>query len=209
MRQRLERGPLTFREILDIGIKTASALAAAHAASIADRDIMRQPDAAAQWLHQGARLRGRDVRAPPRGSPTRCDHGTAAETSPAPSAAPSHTCRRNRRGSFSGRRVGSLQPGRRADELVTCWCRSRRRPSPTCWPRSSNVSRPHSGRGGRAAAAAPTDHQKALEKLSRPSHQTIADLPVDWDGSRPRSGRPPDQSVPSRWRRRRCAPRAT
>jgi hypothetical protein len=42
VRQRFERGPLTLREILDIGIQTASALAAAHAASIVHRDI--KPD---------------------------------------------------------------------------------------------------------------------------------------------------------------------
>jgi len=42
VRQRLERGSLTLREILDIGIQTASALAAAHAASIVHRDI--KPD---------------------------------------------------------------------------------------------------------------------------------------------------------------------
>src|SRR3989337_854825 len=39
VRQRLERGPLTLREILDIGTQTASALSAAHAASIVDADI--------------------------------------------------------------------------------------------------------------------------------------------------------------------------
>ena len=42
VRQRLDRGSLTLREILDIGIQTASALAAAHAASIVHRDI--KPD---------------------------------------------------------------------------------------------------------------------------------------------------------------------
>ena len=42
LRQRLDRGSLTLREILDIGIQTASALAAAHAASIVHRDI--KPD---------------------------------------------------------------------------------------------------------------------------------------------------------------------
>ena len=42
VRQRLERGSLTLREILDIGIQTASALSAAHAASIVHRDI--KPD---------------------------------------------------------------------------------------------------------------------------------------------------------------------
>ena len=42
VRQRLERGSLTLREIVDIGIQTASALAAAHAASIVHRDI--KPD---------------------------------------------------------------------------------------------------------------------------------------------------------------------
>ena len=42
LRQRLARGPLTLREILDIGIQAASALATAHAASIVHRDI--KPD---------------------------------------------------------------------------------------------------------------------------------------------------------------------
>src|SRR4029453_9888254 len=41
-RRRLQRGSLTLREILDIGIQTASALAAPHAASIVHRDI--KPD---------------------------------------------------------------------------------------------------------------------------------------------------------------------
>ena len=58
VRQRLERGPLTLREILDIGIQTASALAAAHAASIVHRDIkpdnlMLRPDGYVKVLDFG------------------------------------------------------------------------------------------------------------------------------------------------------------
>ena len=58
VRQRLERGPLTLREILDIAIQTASALAAAHAASIVHRDIkpdnlMLRPDGYVKVLDFG------------------------------------------------------------------------------------------------------------------------------------------------------------
>jgi hypothetical protein len=58
VRQRLERGSLTLREILDIGIQTASALAAAHAASIVHRDIkpdnlMLRPDGYVKVLDFG------------------------------------------------------------------------------------------------------------------------------------------------------------
>src|SRR5688572_7733573 len=58
VRQRLERGPLTLREILDIGIQTASALPAAHAASIVHRDIkpdnlMLRPDGYVKVLDFG------------------------------------------------------------------------------------------------------------------------------------------------------------
>jgi len=58
VRQRLERGPLTLREILDIGIQTASALSAAHAASIVHRDIkpdnlMLRPDGYVKVLDFG------------------------------------------------------------------------------------------------------------------------------------------------------------
>jgi serine/threonine protein kinase len=42
LRERVARGPLTLREILDITIQAASALTAAHAASIVHRDI--KPD---------------------------------------------------------------------------------------------------------------------------------------------------------------------
>jgi serine/threonine protein kinase len=58
VRQRLERGSLTLREILDIGIQTASALSAAHAASIVHRDIkpdnlMLRPDGYVKVLDFG------------------------------------------------------------------------------------------------------------------------------------------------------------
>ena len=58
VRGRLERGPLTLREILDISIQTASALSAAHAASIVHRDIkpdnlMLRPDGYVKVLDFG------------------------------------------------------------------------------------------------------------------------------------------------------------
>jgi hypothetical protein len=58
LRERITRGPLTLREILDITIQTASALAAAHAASIVHRDIkpdnlMLRPDGYVKVLDFG------------------------------------------------------------------------------------------------------------------------------------------------------------
>ena len=67
LRQRVARGPLTLREILDITIQAASALVGrARRVDRASRHQARQPDAAARRLRQGARLRRRDVRAPRR-----------------------------------------------------------------------------------------------------------------------------------------------
>ena len=58
LRERIARGPLTLREILDITIQTASALSAAHAASIVHRDIkpdnlMLRPDGYVKVLDFG------------------------------------------------------------------------------------------------------------------------------------------------------------
>ena len=58
LRERVARGPLTLREILDITIQTASALSAAHAASIVHRDIkpdnlMLRPDGYVKVLDFG------------------------------------------------------------------------------------------------------------------------------------------------------------
>ena len=58
LRQRVARGPLTLREILDITIQAASALSAAHAASIVHRDIkpdnlMLRPDGYVKVLDFG------------------------------------------------------------------------------------------------------------------------------------------------------------
>jgi hypothetical protein len=69
VRQRLERGPLTLREILDIAIQTASALAAAHAASIVHRDIkpdnlMLRPDGYVKVLDFGVATFTRNAAAP-------------------------------------------------------------------------------------------------------------------------------------------------
>jgi hypothetical protein len=64
LRQRLARGPLTLREVLDIVAQTASALAAAHAAGIVHRDIkpenvMLRPDGFVKVLDFGvAKLAG-------------------------------------------------------------------------------------------------------------------------------------------------------
>ena len=69
VRQRLERGPLTIREILDITIQTASALSAAHAASIVHRDIkpdnlMLRPDGYVKVLDFGVATFARSAAAP-------------------------------------------------------------------------------------------------------------------------------------------------
>ena len=66
VRERLERGPLTLREILDISIQTASALSAAHAASIVHRDIkpdnlMLRPDGYVKVLDFGVATFARSV----------------------------------------------------------------------------------------------------------------------------------------------------
>jgi hypothetical protein len=58
LRQRIERGPLSLREILDVAIQTASALAAAHAAGIVHRDVkpenlMLRPDGYVKVLDFG------------------------------------------------------------------------------------------------------------------------------------------------------------
>ena len=58
LRQRVARGPLTLREVLDITIQAASALSAAHAASIVHRDIkpdnlMLRPDGYVKVLDFG------------------------------------------------------------------------------------------------------------------------------------------------------------
>ena len=84
VRQRLERGSLTLREILDIGIQTASALAAAHAASIVHRDIkpdnlMLRPDGYVKVLDFGVATFAR----PAAGSTdAMVTMAAAAETSP-------------------------------------------------------------------------------------------------------------------------------
>ncbi len=70
VRQRLERGPLTLREILDIAIQAASALSAAHAASIVHRDIkpdnlMLRPDGYVKVLDFGVATFARTAGASP------------------------------------------------------------------------------------------------------------------------------------------------
>ena len=64
VRQRVARGPLTLREILDITIQTASALSAAHTAGIVHRDIkpdnlMLRPDGYVKVLDFGVATFGR------------------------------------------------------------------------------------------------------------------------------------------------------
>jgi hypothetical protein len=70
LRERLARGPLTLREILDITIQAASALAAAHAASIVHRDIkpdnlMLRPDGYVKVLDFGVATFARNAASSP------------------------------------------------------------------------------------------------------------------------------------------------
>ncbi len=58
LRHRLQRGPLTLRDVVDIGVQLASALAAAHARGLVHRDIkpeniMLRPDGYAKVLDFG------------------------------------------------------------------------------------------------------------------------------------------------------------
>ena len=74
LRDRMERGPLTLREVLDVGIQTASALAAAHTAGIVHRDIkpenlMLRPDGYVKVLDFGVATLARPA-----------DHGDDAAT---------------------------------------------------------------------------------------------------------------------------------
>ena len=67
LRQRMERGQLSLREVLDIAIQTASALAAAHAAGIVHRDIkpenlMLRPDGYVKVLDFGVAKLGTGTR---------------------------------------------------------------------------------------------------------------------------------------------------
>ena len=102
LRERLARGPLTLREILDITIQAASALSAAHAASIVHRDIkpdnlMLRPDGYVKVLDFGVA-----TFAPSRARPRirRRRSRRRSRRAQARSSAPSPTCRRNRRAGF-------------------------------------------------------------------------------------------------------------
>ena len=214
VRQRLERGSLTLREILDIGIQTASALAAAHAASIVHRDIkpdnlMLRPDGYIKVLDFGVATFAR----PAAGSTdAMVTMAAAVETSPGTIIGTiAYMSPEQARGLPVDGRSDCYSLGVVLYELVTGR-------APFAAPTTSDLlvaileREPPSLR--LAARALPPQLEwiieKALEKDPNLRYQTIADLRVDLQRLKAAlEVRPPDRpGARHRWRRRRCAARA-
>ena len=183
VRQRLERGSLTLREILDIGIQTASALAAAHAASIVHRDIkpdnlMLRPDGYIKVLDFGVATFAR----PAAGSTdAMVTMAAAAETSPGMIVGTiAYMSPEQARGLAVDGRSDCYSLGVVLYELVTGR-------APFAAPTTSDLlvaileREPPSLRLAARALPPPLEWiiEKALEKDPNLRYQTIADLRVD------------------------------
>ena len=214
VRQRLERGSLTLREILDIGIQTASALSAAHAASIVHRDIkpdnlMLRPDGYVKVLDFGVATFAR----PAAGSTdAMVTMAATVETSPGTIIGTiAYMSPEQARGLAVDGRSDCYSLGVVLYELVTGR-------APFAAPTTSDLlvaileREPPSTqtRGARAAAAARMDHREGAREGSQPplsDHRRSSSRPAAAEG-RARI-RPPDRSgARHRGRRRRCAARA-
>ena len=183
VRQRLERGSLTLREILDIGIQTASALAAAHAASIVHRDIkpdnlMLRPDGYVKVLDFGVATFAR----PAAGSTdSMMTMAATAETSPGTIVGTiAYMSPEQARGLAVDGRSDCYSLGVVLYELVTGR-------APFVAPTTSDLlvaileREPPSLRLAARALPAPLEWiiEKALEKDPSLRYQSIADLRVD------------------------------
>ena len=183
LRQRLERGSPTLREILDIGIQTASALAAAHAASIVHRDIkpdnlMLRPDGYIKVLDFGVATFAR----PAAGSTdAMVTMAAAVETSPGMIVGTiAYMSPEQARGLSVDGRSDCYSLGVVLYELVTGR-------APFAAPTTSDLlvaileREPPSRRVAARALPAPLEWiiEKALEKDPNLRYQTIADLRVD------------------------------
>ena len=183
VRQRLERGSLTLREILDIGIQTASALAAAHAASIVHRDIkpdnlMLRPDGYIKVLDFGVATFAR----PAAGSDdAMVTMAAAVETSPGMIVGTiAYMSPEQARGLSVDGRSDCYSLGVVLYELVTGR-------APFAAPTTSDLlvaileREPPSLRVAARALPPPLEWiiEKALEKDPNLRYQTIADLRVD------------------------------
>ena len=214
VRQRLERGSLTLREILDIGIQTASALAAAHAASIVHRDIkpdnlMLRPDGYVKVLDFGVATFAR----PAAGSTdAMVTMAAAVETSPGTIVGTiAYMSPEQARGLPVDGRSDCYSLGVVLYELVTGR-------APFAAPTTSDLlvaileREPPSLRVAARALPPPLEWiiEKALEKDPNLRYQTIADLRVDLQRLKAalESGRLTNPVPVDRWRRRRCAARA-
>ena len=183
VRQRLERGSLTLREILDIGIQTASALAAAHAASIVHRDIkpdnlMLRPDGYIKVLDFGV---ARFARPAAGSTDAMATMAAAVETSPGMIVGTiAYMSPEQARGLPVDGRSDCYSLGVVLYELVTGR-------APFAAPTTSDLlvaileREPPSLRVAARALPPPLEWiiEKALEKDPNLRYQTIADLRVD------------------------------
>ena len=183
VRQRLERGSLTLREILDIGIQTASALSAAHAASIVHRDIkpdnlMLRPDGYVKVLDFGVATFARPAAG---SSDAMVTMAATAETTPGTIVGTiAYMSPEQARGLPVDGRSDCYSLGVVLYELVT-----RRAPFVASTATDLLVAilerEPPSLRGAARALPPPLEWiiEKALEKDPNLRYQSIADLRVD------------------------------
>ena len=214
VRQRLERGSLTLREILDIGIQTASALSAAHAASIVHRDIkpdnlMLRPDGYVKVLDFGVATFLRQAAG---SADALVTMAATVETSPGTIIGTiAYMSPEQARGLAVDGRSDCYSLGVVLYELVTGR-------APFVAPTTSDLlvaileREPPSLRLAARALPPPLEWiiEKALEKDPNLRYQSIADLRVDLQRLKTamESGRVTGQMSISEARRRRCAARA-